>query len=59
MDPRIYKYDAYKAGRWIHYVGGQEVLLERFRNIQKEINAAPRRRRGWMRARMTIKYITG
>ena len=59
MDPRIYKYDAYKAGRWIHHVGGREVLLERFRKIQKEINEAPRRRRGWMRARMTIKYITG
>lgn len=59
MDPRVYRYDKYKAGRWIHHVGGQEILLERFKNIQREINEAPMRRRGWMRARMTIKYITG
>lgn len=58
MDPRVYTYDKHKAGRWIHHIGGHEVLLNRFRDIQREITNAPNRRRGWMRGRMTIRYIT-
>jgi hypothetical protein len=45
MDPGVYKYDKEKAKKLIDYVGGENILLERFLKIKKELKNVKQYRR--------------